>query len=142
MEIDAYTLLAYAIIWTIFYWFLSQYIAELSRKKWTAWVESEESDETLLNALSVIVDEIEDRMHDKLEHFQKSFFGSLGAASKKLDDATGASTIKALTKDNPIMRFVAEYMMKRGNLGDLVPQNSPEVGVNKPKESTKLGLSK
>ena len=97
MEIDAYTLLAYAIIWTIFYWFLSQYIAELSRKKWTSWVESEESDETLLNALSVIVDEIEDRMHDKLENFQKSFFGSLGAASKKLDDVTAASTIKALS---------------------------------------------
>ena len=140
MQIDAYTLLAYAIIWTVFYWFLSQYIAELSRKKWTSWVESEESDETLLNALSVIVDEIEDRMHDKLEHFQKSFFGSLGAASKKLDNATGASTIKALTKDNPIMGFVAEYMMKRGNLGDIVPQNSPEVGVNQPQKSTKLGL--
>jgi len=140
MEIDAYTLLAYAIIWTVFYWFLSQYIAELSRKKWTSWVESEESDETLLNALSVIVDEIEDRMHDKLEHFQKSFFGSLGAASKKLDNATGASTIKALTKDNPIMGFVAEYMMKRGNLGDIVAQKSPEVGVNQPQKSSKLGL--
>jgi len=140
MQIDAYTLLAYAIIWTVFYWFLSQYIAELSRKKWTSWVESEESDETLLNALSVIVDEIEDRMHDKLEHFQKSFFGSLGAASKKLDDVTGASTIKALTKDNPMMGFVAEYMMKRGNLGDLMAQNSPEQGVKQSQKSSKLGL--
>ena len=140
MEIDAYTLLAYAIIWTVFYWFLSQYIAELSRQKWTKWVESEESDETLLNALQVIVDEIEDRMHDKLEHFQKSFFGSLGAASKKLDDATGASTIKELTKDNPMMGFVAEYMMKRGNLGDLMTQNSPEQGVKQPQKSSKLGL--
>ena len=140
MQIDAYILLAYAFVWTVFYWFLSQYIAELSRQKWTRWVESEESDETLLNALQVIVDEIEDRMHDKLEHFQKSFFGSLGAASKKLDDATGASTIKALTKDNPMMGFVAEYMMKRGNLGDLMDQNSPEVGVKQPQKGSKLGL--
>ena len=140
MQIDAYILLAYAFIWTIFYWFLSQYIAELSRKKWTAWVESEESDETLLNALQVIIDEIEERMHDKLEHFQKSFFGSLGAASKKLDDATGASTIKAITKDNPVMGFVAEYMMKRGNLGDLMAQNSPEQGVKQPQKGSKLGL--
>ena len=140
MEIDAYILLAYAFVWTVFYWFLSQYIAELSRQKWTSWVESEESDETLLNALSVIVDEIEDRMHDKLEIFQKSFFGSLGAASKKLDDVTGATTIKAITKDNPIMGFVAEYMMKRGNLGDLVAQNSPEIGVKQPQKSSKLGL--
>ena len=43
-----------------------------------------------MEALSVIVNEIEDRMHDKLEQFQSSFFGSLGAASKKVDQATGA----------------------------------------------------
>jgi len=140
MEIDAYTLLAYAFVWTIFYWFLSQYIAELSRKKWTAWVESEESDETLLNALQVIIDEIEERMHDKLQEFQSSFFGSLGAASKKLDNATGASTIKALTRDNPMMGFVAEYMMKRGNLGGLMGSESQNTPNNKPKDSTKLGL--
>ena len=140
MEIDAYTLLDYAIIWTVFYFFLSQYIAELSRKKWTTWIQSDDSDDVLMDALAVIVDEIEDRMHDKLEAFQSSFFGSLGAASKKLDDATGATTIKALTKDNPMMGFVAEYMMKRGGLGQLEPQNSPEVGVKQPQKSTKLGM--
>ena len=140
MEIDAYTLLAYALIWTIFYFFLSHYIAELSRKRWTNWIQSDDSDEILMEALEVIVNEIEDRMHDKLESFQSSFFGSLGAASKKLDDATGASTIKALTKDNPMMGFVAEYMMKRGNLGGLMAQNSTETGVKQPQKSTKLGL--
>ena len=140
MEIDAYTLLAYAIIWTVFYFFLSHYIAELSRKRWTTWIQSEDSDEILMEALEVIVNEIEDRMHDKLETFQSSFFGSLGAASKKLDDATGASTIKALTRDNPMMGFVAEYMMKRGGLGQIVSQNSPEVGVKQPQNSGKLGL--
>ena len=140
MEIDAYTLLAYDIIWTVFYFFLSQYIAELSRRKWTNWVQSDDSDDVLMEALEVIVNEIEDRMHDKLEQFQSSFFGSFGAASKKLDDATGASTIKALTKDNPMMGFVAEYMMKRGGLGQLEPQNSPEVGVKQPQKDTKLGL--
>ena len=96
-----------------------------------------------MDALSVIVDEIEDRMHDKLEHFQKSFFGSLGAASKKLDGATGASTIKAITRDNPIMGFVAEYMMKRGGLGDLsqfTGQNSPNNASETSKRSSKLGL--
>ena len=140
MEIDAYTLLAYALIWTIFYFFLSHYIAELSRKRWTNWIQSDDSDEILMEALEVVVNEIEDRMHDKLEAFQSSFFGSLGSASKKLDDATGASTIKALTRDNPMMGFEAEYMMKRGNLGSLMPQNSPETGVKQPQKSTKLGL--
>jgi hypothetical protein len=140
MEIDAYILLAYAFVWTVFYWFLSQYIAELSRQKWTSWVESEESDKTLLNALQVIIDEIEERMHEKLQEFQSSFFGSLGAASKKIDDATGASTIKALTKDNPMMGFVAEYLMKRGNLGGLVGSESQNTPPNQPPKSEKLGL--
>ena len=84
MEIEPTHLLGYAIVWTIFYFFLSHYIAELSRKRWTNWVQSEDSDEILMEALEVIVNEIEDRMHDKLESFQSSFFGSLGAASKKL----------------------------------------------------------
>jgi len=140
MEIDAYILIVYATVWTIFYWFLSQYIAELSRKKWTTWVESEESDETLINALQVIIDEIEDRMHDKLQEFQSSFFGSLGAASKKLDQATGASTIKALTRDNPMMGFVAEYMMKRGNLGGLMASEGQNTPPKQPQNSDKLGL--
>ena len=140
MDIEPTVLIVYAIIWTVFYFFLSNYIAELSRKKWTAWVQSDDSDDVLMDALSVIVDEIEDRMHDKLETFQSSFFGSLGAASKKLDDATGQTTIKALTKDNPIMGFVAEYMMKRGGLGQLVGQNSQNSPNNQPKTGSKLGL--
>ena len=140
MEIEPLVLIAYAIVWTVFYFFLSNYIAELSRKKWTDWVVSEDSDDVLLEALGVVVDQIEDRMHDKLEHFQKSFFGSLGNASKKLDVATGASTIKAITKDSPIMGFVAEYMMKRGGLGSLMDQNSPNNASETPKGSTKLGL--
>ena len=140
MDIEPTVLIVYAIIWTVFYFFLSNYIAELSRKKWTDWVVSDDSDDVLMDALSVIVDEIEDRMHDKLETFQSSFFGSLGAASKKLDDATGQTTIKALTKDNPMMGFVADYMMKRGGLGQLVGQNSPEVGVKQLQNNTKLGL--
>jgi len=140
MEIDAYTLLAYALIWTIFYFFLSHYIAELSRKRWTNWIQSDDSDEILMEALEVIVNEIEDRMHDKLESFQSSFFGSLGAASKKLDDATGASTIKALTRDNPMMGFVAEYMMKRGNLGSLMPSEGQNTPPKQPPKNLKLGL--
>jgi hypothetical protein len=140
MEIDAVHLIVYFTIWTIFYFYLSHYIAELSRRRWTSWVQSEDSDEILMEALEVIVNEIEDRMHEKLEQFQSSFFGSLGAASKKLDESTGQATIKALTKDNPMMGFVAEYLMKRGNLGALEGLNSPEKGVKQPQKSSKLGL--
>ena len=140
MEIDAYILLAYAIIWTVFYFFLSQYIAELSRRKWTSWVQSDDSDDVLMEALEVIVNEIEDRMHDKLEQFQASFFGSLGAASKKLDNATGASTIKAITKDNPMMGFVAEYLTKRAGIGPELLDTARGEGQKQTSNSSKLGL--
>ena len=140
MEIEPTTLLLYFAIWTIFYFYLSHYIARLSRDKWVEYIRSEESDEMLVEALSAVIEEIEDRMHDKLEQFQSSFFGSLGAASKKLDDSTGQSTIKAITKDNPIMGFVADYMMKRANLGDIMAGNRGETAPEKPKSSGKLGL--
>ena len=140
MEITAIELIGLAVFWSIFYFFLSHYIAGLSRDAWVEYIRGPESDEMLLEALDPIVNEIEDRMHEKLEQFQSSFFGSLGAASKKLDQSTGQATIKAVTRDNPILGFVAEYLMKRGNLGSLVGENSLSNVSEKPKEREKLGL--
>ena len=140
MEITAIELIGLAIFWTLFYFFLSHYIAGLSRDAWVEYIRSPESDEMLLEALEPIVNEIDDRMHEKLEAFQSSFFGSLGAASKKLDQSTGQATIKAVTRDNPILGFVAEYLMKRGNLGSLSGENSLSNVSEKPKEREKLGL--
>jgi len=139
--ISALELLGYFIAWSLFYFGISHYIAKLSKDKWVEWAKSPDSDEDLLIILEPIVDEIEERTHGMLETFQSSFFGSLGAASKKMDDATGQSTIKAITKDNPIMGLVAEMLMKRSGLeGLLNTQNSTEVGVKQPKQSPGLGL--
>jgi hypothetical protein len=140
MEITAIELIALAVFWSLFYFFLSHYIAGLSRDAWVEYIRSPESDEMLLEALDPIVNEIDERMHEKLEAFQSSFFGSLGAASKKLDQSTGQATIKAVTKDNPILGFVAEYLMKRGGIGDLVAQNTPKSVDSTAPESKKLGL--
>jgi hypothetical protein len=141
MEITTLTLMLYFAAWTFFYFAISHYIARLSKDKWVDWAKSTESDEDLLIILDPIINEIEDRMHDKLEAFQASFFGSLGAASKKLDEATGQSTIKAITRENPIMGFVADLLMKRQGLDGLLKgPNSPEQGSNKPQTRPKLGL--
>ena len=141
MIITTVELIALAIFWTIFYFGISHYIAKLSKEKWVDWAKSTESDEDLLIILDPIVNEIEDRMHEKLEIFQSSFFGSLGAASKKIDEATGQSTIKAITRESPIMGFVADLLMKRNGLDGLLKgQNSPKQGSNKPQTSPKLGL--
>ena len=141
MVITTFELLAYFIAWSLFYFGISHYIARLSKDKWVDWAKSSESDEDLLIILDPIVNEIEDRMHEKLEIFQSSFFGSIGAASKKIDEATGQSTIKAITRESPIMGFVADLLMKRNGLDGLLKgQNSPKQGSNKPQISPKLGL--
>ena len=104
---------------------LSQYIAELSRKKWTRWVQSEESDEVLMEALSVIVNEIEDRMHDKLEQFQSSFFGSVGAMTKRAKDLDPMNNVRKAAKDGDWMSLMVEYAANKAGLGGLVGQQSP-----------------
>jgi len=141
MEITTFSLMLYFAGWTFFYFAISHYIARLSKDKWVDWAKSTESDEDLLIILEPVVNEIEDRMHEKLEAFQASFYGSLGAASKKIDEATGQSTIKAITKESPIMGFVADLLMKRNGLDGLLKgQNSPKQGSNKPQTAPKLGL--
>ena len=141
MEITTFSLMLYFAGWTFFYFAISHYIARLSKDKWVDWAKSTESDEDLLIILDPVVNEIEDRMHEKLETFQASFYGSLGAASKKIDEATGQSTIKAITRESPIMGFVADLLMKRNGLDGLLKgQNSPKQGSNKPQISPKLGL--
>ena len=143
MVISALELLGYFIVWSLFYFGISHYIAKLSKDKWVDWAKSTESDEDLLIILEPVVNEIEDRMHEKLETFQASFFGSLGAASKKIDEATGQSTIKAITRESPIMGFVADMLMKRGGLGNLLnAAESPNKGSNKPETGPKLGLGR
>ena len=137
MVIDTYVLLLYATIWTVFYWFLSQYIAELSRQKWTKWVKSEESDDVLVEALEAVVQEIEDRMHDKLQQFQDSFFGSVGAMTKKAKDLDPMNNVRKAAKDGDWMSLMVEYAANKAGLGALVGQQSPKKdekeGVTSPK---------
>ena len=140
MEVDAWVLLGYFAAWSIFYALLSRYIAKLSKEEWVKWAKSADSDEDLIEILSAVIEEIEIRMEEKLEHFQSSFFGSLGAASKKLDQSTGQSTIKALTRDNPMLGFVADYLMKRGNLGGLMDSDNQNTPPKQLSKSLKLGL--
>jgi len=141
MVISALELLGYLIAWSLFYFLFASYVARLSKDAWVEWAKSSESDDDLLIILEPIIDEIEERTHGMLENFQSSFFGSLGAASKKLDESTGQSTIKAITKDNPIMGLVAEMLMKRSGLEGLInTQNSPEVGQKQPQKPARLGL--
>ena len=140
MEIDTLTLLAYATIWTIFYFFLSNYIAELSRKKWTTWVQSEESDDILVEALQAVIEEIEDRMHDKLQNFQDSFFGSVGAMTKKAKDLDPMNGIRKAAKDGDWTSMLVEYAANKSGLGGVMGAINPDKPKKETKETGKLGL--
>jgi hypothetical protein len=140
MEIDTLTLLAYATIWTVFYFFLSNYIAELSRKKWTTWVQSEESDDILVEALQAVIEEIEDRMHDKLQNFQDSFFGSVGAMTKKAKDLDPMNGLRKAAKDGDWTSMMVEYAANKAGLGGLLAQQQPKQPQKQTQNSGKLGL--
>ena len=140
MEIEPITLLAYAIIWTVFYFFLSNYIAELSRKKWTTWVQSEESDDILVEALQAVIEEIEDRMHDKLQVFQDSFFGSVGSMVKKGKDLDPMNNIRKAAKTGDWASMLVEYAANKSGLSALIPQKQTQEGVNKSSKSVEFGL--
>ena len=139
MEIDEVTLLIYASIWTVFYFFLSNYIAELSRRKWTTWVQSEESDEVLLEALEAVILEIEDRMHEKLQAFQDSFFGSVGAMTKKAKDLDPMNGIRKAAKDGDWTSMMVEYAANKAGLGGLLAQQQQKTPPKQPQKSSELG---
>jgi len=140
VEIDTLTLLAYATIWTIFYFFLSNYIAELSRKKWTTWVQSEESDDILVEALQAVIEEIEDRMHDKLQNFQDSFFGSVGAMTKKAKDLDPMNGIRKAAKDGDWTSMLVEYAANKSGLGGIMGDLKPKEPTKKTQTKDKFGL--
>ena len=140
MEIDTVTLLVYATIWTIFYFFLSNYIAELSRQKWTTWVQSEEIDDILVEALQAVILEIEDRMHDKLQNFQDSFFGSVGAMTKKAKDLDPMNGIRKAAKDGDWTSMLVEYAANKSGLGGMMGDLKPKKATKQPQTNDKLGL--
>ena len=140
MEIDTVTLLVYATIWTIFYFFLSNYIAELSRQKWTTWVQSEESDDILVEALQAVIEEIEDRMHDKLQNFQDTFFGSVGAMTKKAKDLDPMNGIRKAAKDGDWTSMLVEYAANKSGLGGMMGDLKPKEPKQKTQIKDKLGL--
>ena len=62
------------------------------------WEEKIEEEGWLIVKLEPVIDEIEDRLHDKLEQFQSSFFGSVGAMTKKAKDLDPMNNIRKAVK--------------------------------------------
>ena len=109
------------------------------------WEEKIEEEGWLLVKLDPVIEEIEERMHDKLQQFQDSFFGSVGAMTKKAKNMDPMNNIRKAAKDGDWTSMLVEYAANKANLGHLLPNESPENdtkeglnGIFKPPIPTKL----
>ena len=101
------------------------------------WEEKLDEDGWLIIKLNPVIDEIEDRMHDKLEQFQSSFFGSIGAMTKRAQNLDPSKNIRKAAKDGDVMSLLVEYALNKSGVGGLAALQSADTdgkeGVNSPK---------
>ena len=141
MELEASHLIIYFIIWTIFYFFLSQYISSLSRDKWITYVQSEESDDMLVEALQAVIEEIEIRMDEKLQTFTGKFFGSIGEMTRRAQEMNPVTDLKKAMKQGDWGSVLLEYALNKSQLGPVLDnlkgldsgKPPPKQGENPPK---------
>jgi len=108
-------------------WIIQKWEAKMDEEGW------------LVIRLEPVIDEIEDRMHEKLQAFQDSFFGSVGAMTKKAQNIDPMNKIRKAAKDNDWTSLMVEYAANKAGLGSLMAQNGLNEGKNGPeKASNKL----
>ena len=93
------------------------------------WEEKLDEEGWLLVKLDPVIDEIEDRMHDKLQNFQDSFFGYVGALTKRAQELDPMKNIRKSAKDGDWLSLLVEYGANKAGLGALVGQQSGNTGV-------------
>ena len=127
--------------------FLILFLYRFLLRQWIInhWDEKLQEEGWLIVRLDPVIDEIEDRMHDKLQQFQDSFFGSVGAMTKKAKSMDPMNNIRKAAKDGDWTSMLVEYAANKANLGHLLGQQSPQTnekeGVNsniKPPIPTKI----
>ena len=81
------------------------------------WEEKMDEEGWLVIRLDPVINEIEDRMHDKLQNFQDSFFGSVGAMTKKAQNLDPMKNVRKAAKDNDWTSLLVEYAANKAGLG-------------------------
>tara|TARA_R110002073_G_scaffold306901_1_gene476313 strand:+ start:181 stop:609 length:429 start_codon:yes stop_codon:yes gene_type:complete len=128
LVLPAFVALEILIILALYRYILRDWIIE----KWEAKMDEEG---WLVIRLEPVIDEIEERMHDKLEAFQKSFFGSIGAMTQKAQNLDPMKNIRKAAKDNDWTSMLVEYAANKAGIGPLLAQNGPKEGNNGPEKA-------
>ena len=97
------------------------------------WEEKMDEEGWLVIRLEPVIDEIEDRMHDKLQGFQDSFFGSVGAMTKKAQSIDPMNKIRKAAANNDWTSLMVEYAANKAGLGGVLGNIKPEI----PQKETK-----
>tara|TARA_R100001530_G_C4305959_1_gene151674 strand:- start:891 stop:1343 length:453 start_codon:yes stop_codon:yes gene_type:complete len=119
--------------------FLILFLYRFLLRQWIVnhWDEKLQEEGWLIFRLEPVIDEIEDRMHEKLEQFQSSFFGSVGKMTAKAKNLDPMNNIRKAAKDGDWTSMLVEYAANKsglgGVLGQINPQTTPKEGVNNPK---------
>lgn len=102
------------------------------------WEQKMDEEGWLVIRLEPVIDEIEDRMHDKLQNFQDSFFGSVGAMTKKAQNLDPMNNLRKAAKTGDWTSMMVEYAANKAGLGGVLGNIKPEI----PKEQTPDNLIK
>jgi len=97
------------------------------------WEQKFEDHEWLVDRLNPVIEEIDDRMHDKLQDFQNSFFGSVGSMTKKAQGLDPMNGLRKAAKSGNWAEMLVEYAANRAGLGGLLAPESDKTAKNKPK---------
>ena len=91
------------------------------------WEEKMDEEGWLVIRLEPVIVEIEDRMHDKLQGFQDSFFGSVGAMTKKAQSIDPMNKIRKAAANNDWTSLMVEYAANKAGLGGVLGNIKPEI---------------
>ena len=100
------------------------------------WEEKMMEEGWLVLRLEPVIDEIEDRMHDKLQNFQDSFFGSVGAMTKRAQNLDPMKNVRKAAKDNDWTSLLVEYAANKAGLGAVLGGKTPNISQEQPQNQT------
>ena len=96
------------------------------------WEKKFDEEGWLVFRLEPVIDEIEDRMHEKLQGFQDTFFGSVGQMVKKGKDLDPMNPIRKAAKEGDWTSMLVEYAANKAGIGGILGGVN---GSEKPKDA-------
>jgi len=102
-------------------WVVAEWEAKFEERDW------------LVSNLEPVIDEIDDRMHEKLQSFQDSFFGSVGAMTKKAQELDPMNNMRKAAADGNWTSMLVEYAANKAGIGGLLHSGSEKTAEKQPK---------